>query len=234
MTYKRVLLKISGEALMGERNYGQDIKILEKICKDIQQVHEKNIEICLVVGGGNIFRGVAAAMDGVERSTADQMGMLATVMNALALQNCLEKLNIQTRVMSAISMTAICETYIRRRAIRHMEKGRIVIFASGIGNPFFTTDSAAALRATEMNCDIIFKGTQVDGVYSSDPKKEPNATRFDSLSYKDVISKDLNVMDTSAIAIARENNMPIVIFSIHEDNAFLKAIEGTGKHTIIK
>lgn len=218
---------------MGDLSYGHDIKTLERICRSIKQVYDKNIQIALVVGGGNIYRGVSASMEGVERTTADHMGMLATVMNALAIQNGLEKIGCQTRVMSAVPMSTICETYIRRRAMRHMEKNRIVIFAAGTGNPFFTTDSAAALRGAELNCDVILKATQVDGIYSDDPKKVVEAVKYDKLTYKDVISQDLAVMDTSAIAIARENKMPIIVFSILKENGFAEVLEGKGKYTII-
>lgn len=232
-TYKRVLLKVSGEALMGEQQFGHDPATISRICQDIKQVYDKGVETCLVVGGGNIYRGVSAAAAGMERASADYMGMLATVINALALQNALDKIGVQSRVLSAIPMTMVCEQYIRRRAIRHMEKGRVVIFAAGTGNPFFTTDTAAALRAVEMGCDALLKGTQVDGVYSADPKKDKNATRYDSLTYKEVLAKDLNVMDASAISLARENKLPILVFSIHTEGAFVNAVTGKGKHTII-
>ncbi len=232
-SYKRVLLKVSGEALMGDQQFGHDLSTIQRICEDIKKVQELGIQACLVVGGGNIYRGVSAAAIGMERASADYMGMLATVMNALALQNALDKIGVQSRVLSAITMTSVCEPYIRRRAIRHMEKGRVVIFAAGTGNPFFTTDTAAALRAVEMGCDALLKGTQVDGVYSADPKKDKNATRYDELTYKEVLSKDLNVMDASAISLARENKMPILVFSIHTEGAFAKAVQGKGKYTII-
>jgi uridylate kinase len=234
LKFKRVLLKVSGEALMGKREYGQDLETIERIAREIQVVTEMGAEICLVIGGGNIFRGIAGAAAGMERASADYMGMLATVLNALAVQNVMEKMGMTTRVLSAITMTEICETYVRRRAIRHMEKGRVVIFAAGTGNPFFTTDTAAALRATEMRCDAIFKGTQVDGVYSADPKKTPDAERYDSLSYMDVLSRDLKVMDASAIALARDNNVPIVVFSIHTPGSFGDVVQGNGRYTIIK
>lgn len=234
MTYKRVLLKVSGEALMGDKAFGHDSDTILRICNDIKAVHDKGVEVCLVVGGGNIYRGVSAAAVGMERASADYMGMLATVMNALALQNALDSIGVQSRVLSAIPMTTVCEPYIRRRAMRHMEKGRVVIFAAGTGNPFFTTDTAATLRAIEMGCDAIFKGTQVDGVYESDPKKDKNAKRYDKLTYKDVLTKDLEVMDASAISLARENKIPIVVFSIHTDGAFLKATSKNGRFTIIE
>ncbi len=232
--YKRILLKLSGEALMGDQPYGQDLKTIRKICQDIKDVQDSGIEVCLVVGGGNIYRGMSAASIGMERASADYMGMLATVMNALAIQNILDSIGVQSRVQSAIPMTSICEPYIRRRAVRHMEKKRVVIFAAGTGNPFFTTDTAAALRAVEMGCDALFKGTQVDGVYSADPKKDKNAVRYDTLTYKEVLTDDLHVMDASAIALARENKIPIVVFSIHKEGAFKQAAEGKGIFTIIQ
>ena len=231
--YKRVLFKISGEALMGDQPYGQDLKTIERICKDIKSAVDLGVELCLVVGGGNIFRGIEGANSGMERASADYMGMLATLLNALAIQNTLERLGMDTRVMSAISMMQICEPYIRRRAERHMERGRIVIFAAGTGNPFFTTDTAAALRANEMGCDLLMKGTQVDGVYSADPKRDKNAKHFDTLSYHDVLVKDLKVMDASAISLARENRIPIMVFSIHNKDCVAQAVCGKGKFTLI-
>ncbi|MGB0382659.1 MAG: UMP kinase [Alphaproteobacteria bacterium] len=232
-TYKRVLLKISGEALMGSGQYGLDMDTVSRIAEDVQQVNKLGCEVCLVIGGGNIFRGLSSAAKGMERASADYMGMLATVMNALAMQNALETIGVDTRVLSAIPMTTICEPYVRRRAIRHMEKGRVVIFAAGTGNPFFTTDTAAALRAIEMGCDALLKGTQVDGVYDSDPKMNPNAIRFDTLSYMDVLSKDLRVMDTSAISLARDNDLPILVFNIHEQGGFTRVLSGDGHATVI-
>lgn len=232
-TYKRVLLKISGEALMGSGQYGLDMDTVSSIAEDVQQVNRLGCEVCLVIGGGNIFRGLSSAAKGMERASADYMGMLATVMNALAMQNALETIGVDTRVLSAIPMTTICEPYVRRRAIRHMEKGRVVIFAAGTGNPFFTTDTAAALRAIEMGCDALLKGTQVDGVYDSDPKMNPHATRFDRLSYMDVLSKDLRVMDTSAISLARDNDLPILVFNIHEQGGFTRVLSGDGHATVI-
>ena len=231
--FRRVLLKISGEALMGDGQYGIDVGTVDRIATEINQARQSGVEICLVIGGGNIFRGLSGAAGGMDRSSADYMGMLATVMNALAMQNALERQDIQTRVLSAIPMTTVCEPYIRRRAIRHMEKGRVVIFAAGTGNPFFTTDTAAALRAAEMNCDALMKGTNVDGVYSADPRIDSSATRFDTLSYMDVLSKDLKVMDASAVSLSRENNIPIVVFSIQSNGAFLKVLEDNGNCTII-
>ncbi|MDX1949223.1 MAG: UMP kinase [Rickettsiales bacterium] len=232
--YKRILLKLSGEALMGSQQFGQHLPTVTRICNEVKSVVDLGVQVSIVVGGGNIFRGMKAAEAGMERSGADYMGMLATVMNALALQNMLESLGTETRVLSAIPMDTVCEPFIRRRAIRHMERGRVVICAAGTGNPYFTTDTAAALRALELNCDALFKGTQVDGVYSDDPKKNPNAERYTSLSYKQVLEQDLRVMDGAAIAVARENNLPIVVFDLHEEGSCVKAIKGEGKFTIIK
>jgi uridylate kinase len=231
--YRRILLKISGEALMGPGSYGQDPKTIERICADIKQVVDSGIQVCLVVGGGNIFRGVQGANSGMERASADYMGMLATVINALALQNNLERIGLETRVLSAISMMQVCEPYIRRRAVRHLEHGRVVIFAAGTGNPFFTTDTAAALRANEMGCDAMLKATQVDGVYDADPKKNKKAKRFDKLTYHEVLAKDLKVMDASAIALARENHIPILVFSIQEKGGCARVLSGQGKFTLI-
>lgn len=232
--YRRVLLKLSGEGLMGQREFGLDPETVGRICNEVKSVHDQGVQICLVIGAGNIFRGVSGAEIGIERTSADYMGMLATVINALAVQSSLEGAGVDTRVLSAIPMSTVCEPYIRRRAMRHMEKGRVVIFAAGTGNPFFTTDTAAALRAVEMSCDALLKGTQVDGVYDSDPKINPNAQRYDELTYQDVISRDLQVMDTSAIALARENKVPILVFSIHNPGGFAEVISGAGKYTIIK
>jgi uridylate kinase len=231
--YKRVLLKVSGEALMGERDYGLDLETLKAIARDIRDVVNLGVEVCLVIGGGNIFRGMAGASAGMDRAQADGMGMLATVMNALAMQNGLERLGVNTRVQSAIPMASLCEPFIRRRAIRHMEKGRVVIFAAGTGNPFFTTDTAAALRAAEMGCDALLKGTQVDGVYSADPRKNPNAERYVTLTYLDMLARDLAVMDAAAISLARENKLPIVVFNIHEPGAFTAVMKGEGKFTTV-
>lgn len=231
--FKRVLLKISGEALMGSRSYGIDPEMVDRVCNEVKSVFDLGIEVCLVVGGGNIFRGMAGVETGIDRSTGDYMGMLATVMNALALQSALESKGVPTRVQSAIPMSTVAEPYIRRRAVRHMEKGRIVIFAAGTGNPFFTTDSAAALRASEMGCDALLKATQVDGVYDADPKKVPTATRYESLSYMDVLSRDLRVMDTAAIALARESRIPIIVFSIFTAGAFADVMKGRGTFTIV-
>ncbi len=231
--FKRVLLKLSGEALMGSGSYGIDPVTANRVSAEIKRAREIGTEVCVVVGGGNIFRGIKGAAEGLDRSTADHMGMLATVMNALALQNALEKVDVDTRVLSAIPMASVSEPYIRRRAIRHLEKGRVVIFAAGTGNPFFTTDTAAALRAAEMNCDALLKGTQVDGVYSADPKKDPNAVRYDRLGFMDVLTQDLKVMDASAISLSRENNIPIVVFSIHSQDELVNVLKGEGTCTIV-
>ncbi len=231
--YRRVLLKISGEALMGDQEYGLAPDMLAHVAREIQSVHALGVQICLVIGGGNIFRGVKGAAAGMERATADYMGMLATVINSLAMQSALERCGIVTRVLSAITMQAVCEPYIRRRAIRHMEKGRVVVFAAGTGNPFFTTDTAAALRASEMGCDALLKATKVDGVYSADPKKVAEAERFERLSYLEVLSRDLRVMDASAISLARENGIPILVFSIHNPGGFADVVSGKGLFTII-
>ncbi len=231
--YRRVLLKLSGEGLMGDKDFGLDAAVVERIAGEIRAVHKQGVEICMVIGGGNIFRGVSEAARSIERTTADYMGMLATVMNALAVQSVLEKNDVPTRVLSAIPMSMVCEPYVRRRAIRHMEKGRLVIFTAGTGNPFFTTDTAAALRAVEMGCDVLLKGTQVDGVYSADPKKVKDAERYDELSFQDVLSRDLRVMDASAIALARDNGLPILIFSLHQEGAFAQVVAGGGIRTKI-
>ena len=209
---------------MGSENYGIELKVIDKIANDIKNLKEKHIQICIVIGGGNIFRGLAASAKGMERANADYIGMLATVMNSLGLQNGLEKLSLETRVMSAFPIQSICETYIRRRAIRHMEKGRIVICAAGTGNPYFSTDTAASLRAAELECDCIFKATQVDCIYDKDPKKYSDAKELKKISYDDYLSENLQIMDSSAVAIARENNIPIKVFSIREKNAFVRAM----------
>ena len=231
--YKRVLLKLSGEALMGGREYGLDTETVAGIAHDVGDVASMGVQVCIVIGGGNIFRGVSGASKGMDRAQADYMGMLATVMNALAMQNALERAGVPTRVQSAIPMESVCEPYIRRRAERHMEKGRVVIFAAGTGNPFFTTDTAAALRAAEMGCEALLKGTQVDGVYSADPRKVPSATRYDRLTYHDVLAKDLAVMDAAAISLARENRLPIIVFNIHAPGAFAQVMRGEGRFTRI-
>ena len=232
--YKRVLLKLSGEGLMGDKAFGLDAPTVERIAGEIKVVHDMGVELSLVIGAGNIFRGVSTAAGNIERTSADYMGMLATVMNAIAMQSALEAIGISTRVQSAIPMDMVCEQFIRRRAIRHLEKGRVVIFAAGTGNPFFTTDTAAALRATEMGCDALIKGTQVDGVYSDDPKTNPDAKRYEKLSYQDVLSQNLRVMDTSAIALARDNNLPILVFSLKDSGAFADVVNGNGTFTIVE
>ena len=231
--YRRVLLKISGEALMGGQDYGLEPEMVEQIARDVKAVRDLGVEVCIVVGGGNIFRGLAGAASGMERATADYMGMLATVINSLAMQNALERLDVATRVQSAIPMATVAEPYIRRRAERHMEKGRVVIFGAGTGNPFFTTDTAAALRASEMGCDLLLKGTKVDGVYDDDPVKNPEARRYESLTYHQVLSQDLAVMDHAAISLARESAIPIMVFSIYQEGAFAQVVRGEGRCTII-
>lgn len=230
----RALLKLSGEALMGGEKFGIDISSVKRISADIKAALEENVELSIVVGGGNIYRGVEASAQGMERATADNMGMLATIINALCLQNNLELLGIQTRVLSAIPMATISEPYIRRKAVRHMEKGRVVIFAAGTGNPYFTTDSAAVLRAIEMNCDVLLKGTQVDGVYDKDPKNYTDAKKFSNINYTEVLKDNLNVMDMAAIALARENNLPIKVFSIKDEGSLAKVIKDEGNFTSIK
>ena len=232
--YRRVLLKVSGEVLMGDTPYGIDMNTVDAVAADVAQiVKTTGVELCLVIGGGNIFRGHSGAAKGMERGSADYMGMLATVMNALAMQNALERIGVDTRVQSAIRMDSVCEPYIRRRAQRHLEKGRVVIFAAGTGNPYFTTDTAAALRAAEMGCDALFKGTSVDGVYTADPKKDPAAKRYDKLSYQEVLAQDLRFMDASAVSLMRDNAIPIVVFSIREKGAFLDVLTGDGVHTVV-
>lgn len=231
--YRKILLKVSGEVLMGDQGFGIDMNTVDAVAEEIAEVVRHGVQVCLVIGGGNIFRGLSKAARGMERASADYMGMLATVMNALAMQNALEKIGVDTRVQSAVRMDTVCEPYIRRRAVRHMEKGRVVIFAAGTGNPFFTTDSGAALRAAEMGCDALFKGTSVDGVYTADPKKDPSAERYERLSYLEVLAKDLKVMDASAVSLMRENRIPIVVFSIRERGGLLKVLTGSGIHTTI-
>lgn len=231
--YKRILLKLSGEVLMGDQGYGIDPEYVTRLAEEVKAAKATGLEICLVIGGGNIFRGVAGAAKGLDRTTGDYMGMMATVMNALAMQNALERVGVPTRVQSAIPMASVCEPYIRRRAERHLEKGRIVIFAAGTGNPFFTTDTGAALRAAEMNCDALLKGTSVDGVYDSDPKTNPGAKRFDTISYDQVLSDNLKVMDATAVALCRENSIPIVVFSIREQGNVARVLSGEGVQTIV-
>jgi len=232
--YSRILLKISGEALMGEKGYGIDAHTVDFMAREIKDIVSMGVQISVVIGGGNIFRGVQASLEGMERASADYMGMLATVINALALQNALEKYRIPTRVQSAIAMQELCEPYIRRKAIRHLEKGRVVIFAAGTGNPYFTTDTAAALRAMEINADIIMKGTKVDGVYSADPVKNPKAKKFTELTYIDVLKKGLGVMDSTAISLCMDNNLPIVVFSLKGKGNIRKIIEGKRIGTIVR
>jgi uridylate kinase len=233
VNFKRVLLKMSGEVLMGDREFGIDPATLDRIARDIKEGVDLGVQICVVVGAGNIFRGVSGEKSGLERVTGDYIGMLGTVMNALALQSTLEKHGVSTRVQSAIPMDAVCEPYIRRRALRHMEKGRVVIFAAGSGNPYFTTDTPAALRAAEMNCDALIKGTKVNGVFDSDPQKNPDAKRFDTLTYMDVLTKDLRIMDATAISLARENRVPIVVFNVRKEGNFANILQGNGEFTIV-
>ncbi len=232
--FKRILLKLSGEVLMGEQQFGIDPAFVTRLAEEVKAARDTGLEICLVIGGGNIFRGISGASKGLDRTTGDYMGMLATVMNALAMQNALERLGVETRVQSAIPMATVCEPYIRRRAERHLQKGRVVIFAAGTGNPFFTTDTGAALRAAEMGCDALLKGTSVDGVYDSDPKKNPAATRYDTISYDRVLSDNLKVMDAAAVALCRENHIPIVVFSIREKGNVARVLAGEGVQTIVQ
>ncbi len=231
--FHRILLKMSGEVLMGPNEFGLHTPTVKRMARDIKEVVDLGVEVCVVVGAGNIFRGVAGAADGMDRTTADYMGMLGIVINALALQNALEHEDVQTRVMSAIKMDSICEPYIRRKAMRHMQKRRVVIFAAGTGNPYFTSDTCAALRASEMECDAIFKGTKVDGVYSADPHKDKTATRYDEISYMDILTKDLRVMDATAISLAKENNVPVVVFNIREESNFKAVVLGQGQSTLV-
>ena len=234
LVYHRLLLKLSGEALMGKGDFGIDMAVAERLARDIAEAIAAGAQISIVVGGGNIFRGLAGAAKGMERATADYMGMLATVMNALALQNALENANVPARVLSAIPMPTVCESYVRPKALHHMKSGRVVIFAAGTGNPFFTTDTAATLRAIEMDCQVVAKATQVDGVYDSDPRKNPAAKRFDRLAYAEVLSRNLKVMDGAAIALARDNGLPVIVFSIEEPGNLLKVLRGDGRATVIE
>jgi uridylate kinase len=231
--YRRILLKLSGEVLMGDQAFGIDPATVARVAEEVKAAQDTGLQLCLVIGGGNIFRGMSGAAKGMDRAQADYMGMLATVMNALAMQNALEQLGVPTRVQSAIEMDKVCEPVIRRRAERHLEKGRIVIFAAGVGAPFFTTDSGAALRAAEMQCDALFKGTSVDGVYDADPKKVPTAKRYETLSYDRVLADNLKVMDASAVSLCRDNNIPIVVFSIREQGNILKVLDGSGTSTVV-
>ncbi len=232
--YKRIMLKLSGEGLMGDKEFGMSPEVIDALARQIKTVYDAGVEICVVVGGGNIFRGAKEASKGMNRTVADHVGMLATVMNALYIQNALEKIDVPARVLSGLNIPEVCEHYIYRRALRHLEKKRVVIFAAGTGNPYFTTDTGAALRASEMQCDVIFKSTQVDGVYDSDPKTNPNAKRFDTISFDEVIEKQLKVMDITAVALAKENNIPIVVFAQRGEDALAKAVSGEGSFTIIK
>lgn len=232
--YKRIMLKLSGEGLMGDKEFGMSPEVIDALARQIKTVYDTGVEICVVVGGGNIFRGAKEASKGMNRTVADHVGMLATVMNALYIQNALEKIDVPARVLSGLNIPEVCEHYIYRRALRHLEKKRVVIFAAGTGNPYFTTDTGAALRASEMQCDVIFKSTQVDGVYDSDPKTNPNAKRFDTISFDEVIEKQLKVMDITAVALAKENNIPIVVFAQRGEDALAKAVSGEGSFTIIK
>ncbi|QIK77566.1 UMP kinase [Sphingomonas piscis] len=232
--YHRILLKLSGEVLMGDSGLSIDPATISRVAEEIADVRRQGFELCVVVGGGNIFRGISGAARGMDRATGDYMGMLATVMNALAVQNALEKIGVETRVQSAIPMASVCEPFIRRRAERHLEKGRIVIFAAGVGSPFFTTDSGAALRAAEMKCDALFKGTSVDGVYNADPKKVADAKRYETVSYSTVLADDLKVMDASAIALCRDNNIPIVVFNIRQPGNLAEVLAGRGVATVVQ
>ena len=232
--YKRILLKLSGEGLMGDKSFGMSAEVIKDLAEQIKEVRDSGVEVCIVVGGGNIFRGAKEASKGMNRTVADQVGMLATVMNALYIQNALEAIGAPARVLSGLSIPQVCETYMYRRALRHLEKGRIIIFAGGTGNPYFTTDTGAALRASEMQCEALLKATQVDGVYSADPKKDKNAQKYDVINYDEVIQKRLAVMDLTAVALAKENNIPIVVFSQHGAKALKDAVCGKGKFTIIK
>jgi uridylate kinase len=233
LKFKRILFKVSGEAMMGEKSFGHDPIAIKKICNQIISAHQLGCQLAVVVGGGNIFRGIAESAKGTERVTADYMGMLATCINGLALQSALERKGIPSRMLSAITMNSVCEPYVKRRAARHLEKNRVVIFAAGTGNPFFTTDTAAVLRAVEMGCDAILKGTQVDGVYTADPKLDKTATRYESLNYIDVLKQDLRVMDQTAITLAKDNKLPIIVFSIKGDDSLCDVVQGKGKFTII-
>jgi uridylate kinase len=234
MKYKRILLKLSGESLMGERQYGIDNNQVLQYAQDIKNVHDEGIEIAIVVGGGNIFRGLSAEKSGMERAQADYMGMLATVINCMAMQNALESIGVETRLQSAIKMEQICEPYIRRRAMHHLQENKIVIFGAGTGNPYFTTDTAASLRAIEIKADVVLKGTRVDGIYTADPEKDPSATRYDEISFQEVYDKGLNVMDMTAITLCQENNLPIIVFDMNEPGNFMKIAKGEAIGTLVK
>jgi uridylate kinase len=233
LKYKRILFKVSGESLMGGKGFGHDMNALQKTCKEIIEIYNLGVEISIVVGGGNIFRGIQASTDIMDRVSADYMGMLATIMNGIALQSCIEKSGVQTRLVSAISVNRICEPYIRRKALKHLEDGFINIFVAGLGNPYFTTDTASVLRASEMDCDVVLKGTKVNGVYDKDPMKFPDAKRYDKLSFDEAISLSVKVMDATALTLARDNNIPILVFKIDEIDAFKKVLNGEGEYTII-
>ena len=232
--YKRVLLKLSGEALMGEKSFGISPEMIERYAKEVKSIVDLGVQVALVIGGGNIFRGLQAASIGIERVQGDQMGMLATVINGMALQGALEKLDIKTRLMSAISIEQVCEPYIKRRAVRHLEKGRVVIFGAGLGSPYFTTDTVAALRANEIEADVLLKGTSVDGIYTADPKKVKTASKFETISFAEVISKELSIMDQTAFTLCKENNLPIIVFNIKEDGNILKILNGEKVGTLVK
>jgi uridylate kinase len=233
MKYKRILLKLSGESLMGDKQYGIDNERVKQYAKEIKTVHDKGLEIAIVIGGGNIFRGLSAEKSGMDRAQADYMGMLATVINSMALQDALEKVGIKTRLLTAIKMEQICEPFIRRRAVRHLEKGRVVIFGAGTGNPYFTTDSAAALRAIEIKADIVLKGTRVDGIYTADPEKDATATRYKSLTFKEVYERNLNVMDMTAFTLCEENELPIIVFDMNKNGNLLKVTDGEEIGTLV-
>lgn len=234
MRYKRILLKLSGESLMGDRQYGIDNNQVLQYAKDIKSVFDQGIQIAIVVGGGNIFRGLSAEKSGMERAQADYMGMLATVINCMALQNALESIGVETRLQSAIKMEQICEPYIRRRAMHHLEENKIVIFGAGTGNPYFTTDTAASLRAIEIKADVVLKGTRVDGIYTADPEKDPSATRYDEITFQEVYDKGLNVMDMTAITLCQENNLPIIVFDMNKEGNFMKIAKGEAIGTLVK
>lgn len=234
MKYKRILLKLSGEALMGEKQYGIDNERVKQYAQDILAVHKEGLEIAIVIGGGNIFRGLSAEKSGMDRAQADYMGMLATVINSMALQDALEKVGLKTRLLTAIKMEQICEPFIRRRAVRHLEKGRVVIFGAGTGNPYFTTDTAASLRAIEINADVVLKGTRVDGIYTADPEKDPNAQKYEHISFKEVYDKGLNVMDMTAFTLCEENHLPIIVFDMNKEGNFMKIAKGESIGTLVK
>lgn len=234
MKYKRILLKLSGESLMGDKQFGIDPERISQYAEDVKQIVTKGVEVAIVIGGGNIFRGLQAEKNGIDRAQGDYMGMLATLINGIALQSALEKKGMFTRLMSAIKMEEVSEPYIRRRAIRHLEKGRVVIFGAGTGNPYFTTDTAAALRAVEIGADVILKGTRVDGVYTADPEKDPTATKFDTITFGDALSKRLNIMDMTAFTLCEENTLPIVVFDMNKEGNLLKLLEGDNVGTLVK